>query len=236
MIISLHTPKAAGTSFKSILKSFYESSYIEDYRDYPINSTIQKSKLKAIKFYFEFLLFKYDQYKKQNIKCIHGHFLPYKYSILLENKEALFITWLRDPVERLYSHYFYWIKTYDKSKSFGLHKRVIEENWDLETFCFSKEMRNVYSKLLWKFPIQNFHFVGITEYFEADFLYFANQFLGIDPNDIPKLNINSNSTRDASLSEDLIKKLKKINDKDYAIYETALAMRKNRININLQSN
>src|SRR5690606_39025041 len=99
-------------------------------------------------------------YLLNNVKCIHGHFMPYKYHSLLKNKKNIFVTWLRDPIERLGSHYYFWLRTYDSKNSPPLHKKVVEENWSFEAFCFSKEMQNVYEQFFWKFPIDNFNFIG----------------------------------------------------------------------------
>ena len=49
------------------------------------------------------------------VACIHGHFLPVKYRIALARRPAHYVTWLRDPVERIASHYAFWRRDYDGS-------------------------------------------------------------------------------------------------------------------------
>src|SRR5690554_3573739 len=153
MIISLHTPKAGGSSFKVLLEEHFKNRFFGDYSDLPINTNEFKRKADVIRFDKKFRLYKKYIYQFKRIECIHGHFLPYKYSSLLDDPEVIFITWLRDPLERMASHYFYWQRAYNKNKSIDLQKRVIEEKWSLEKFCFSNEMKNFYNQFLWNFPL-----------------------------------------------------------------------------------
>ena len=37
--------------------------------------------------------------------CIHGHFLPLSYRHLARRADVRFVTWLREPIDRLLSHY-----------------------------------------------------------------------------------------------------------------------------------
>ncbi|NQX90231.1 MAG: hypothetical protein HRT77_16395, partial [Halioglobus sp.] len=116
----------------------------------------------------------------QHIGCIHGHFLPLKYLLLADARPTVFITWMRDPIERLVSHYHYWYAVYDpdSTDTRPLHRRVVEEQWSLEQFCLSDAMRNLYSQLLWGFPLERFDFIGITEHYADDLSAFSQAFLG----------------------------------------------------------
>jgi hypothetical protein len=72
-------------------------------------------------------------------------------------------TWLRDPIERLTSHYYYWVRDYNPKTAGKLRRRMVEENWTLEQFCFSKKIRIIHTTFFWGFPISRFDLVGITE-------------------------------------------------------------------------
>jgi hypothetical protein len=159
------------------------------------------------------------------IDCIHGHFLPLKYLLL---KNAIYITWMRDPVERLASHYHFWRRTYNPEEAPPLRRRVVEENWSLEKFCFSPELRNFYCQFLWGFPIENFDFIGITEYYNCDMEYLSQEILGVDLL-VYQENIN-NHKGTAPYFDDhgLRKEIENYHSKDVAIYRRALQIRNNR--------
>src|SRR5205085_9196261 len=112
------------------------------------------------------------------VECIHGHFLPVKYLLLAIRREITFVTWVRHPVQILLSNYYYWRRTYEPDTSPRLHRQIVEEDWSVERFCLSAEMRNLYGQFLWGFPVENFDFIGVTEFYEEDLAYFAKRYLG----------------------------------------------------------
>ena len=220
MLISLHLPRTAGTSFRKSLALHFGSRLLMDYRDFPINTPKLKRNISASLKGVSNLFRDYNE-----IECIYGHFLPIKYFLLGKKTDVKFITWMRDPVERLISHYFYWKRTYDPKRAQALHRRVVEEGWTLESFCLSDEMRNFYSQFLWEFSLSNFHFVGITEHYEDDFQCFSREFLGTS---LPMFSENSNPDRESGkyyCDKTLRKKIEDFHAKDIQLYHRALAMR-----------
>lgn len=230
MLISVHMPKAGGMSFRSLLEHYYGNNFKHDYTDLPINTPLDERYAMTEASYEKSkntLIWKFNH---RNTKCIHGHFMPYKYAGLVGKKNIQFVTWLRDPLERLASHYHFWFRHYDAKTTPGmLHRKVVEENWSFETFCFSKEMQNFYAQFLWKFPVEQFDFVGITEHFNEDIQFFAKHFLGQSKIDIPATNQNPEKPKSYYENKDLIKRLKKFYSVDYDIYNTALKMRRSRL-------
>lgn len=174
MLISLHLPKTAGISFGRSLKDYFGDSLLTDYGDLPINTPVIKRKLKALQ---NCAINSAKSF--HNIQCIHGHFLPLKYLSIGVRKDVYFVTWLREPVERLISHYYFWQKTYDVKTSPLLHRKMVEEDWSLERFCFAPELRNFYSQFLWGFPLSRFDFIGVTEYYEDDLRFFSEKFFKV---------------------------------------------------------
>jgi hypothetical protein len=217
MLISLHLPKTAGSSFLDSLEEQYNNSVLHDYSDLPINTTAFRRKQHALR-----MLVLNGLFPPKGIECIHGHFLPLKYLFCSNVK---FITWMRDPIERLGSHYYYWQRSFNPSNAPALHKQVIEEQWTLDRFCLSPQLRNIYSQFLWGFPINRFDFIGITEYFEADMEYFYNEILGATFQNHRK---NTNEGKEnSSYFEDnnLREKIEKFHSKDVSLYKHALNMR-----------
>lgn len=175
MLISVHMPKTAGLSFRAALESHFGSQLQPDYSDYPLAHSPQDRRNQAEEFGHANGLENFD-----GIACIHGHFLPIKYRELAGVLPCTFVTWLREPIARLISHYDYWQRSYDpdSNATSALHRRVVEESWSLQRFALSPELRNVYSEFLWRFPLERFEFVGITEFFPEELRYFSREVLG----------------------------------------------------------
>jgi hypothetical protein len=227
VLISIHMPKTAGLSLRATLEEHFAAALLPDYQDYPLAHTPQERQTAAERFSRDLAPADFA-----SIGCIHGHFLPAKYLSLVESQDCQCITWLRQPVARLISHYAYWRRSYDASsaETSALHRRVVEEGWTLEQFCLTPELRNVYSQFLWGFPLDRLDFVGITEYFAEDLRYFSTGFLSI--NAAPQWN----NRRDASdqlqtpedLDEELCRQIEEYHAQDMQLYQWAIELRANR--------
>lgn len=170
-LISLHLPKTAGTSLRQALESHFGPALMLDYGDLPLNTPRPWREWRAWR----------DGRRLQRdglppaVHCVHGHFLPLKYRRL--EPAPVFATWLRDPVERLISHYRYWMTATDPAGLPALHRRVVAQQWSLERFCLGPELRDLYHQFLWGFPVRRFAFVGIVERMEADVARFDRDYL-----------------------------------------------------------
>jgi len=223
MIVSVHLPKTGGRSFQISLKEYFGDSIKLDCGDFLFHKPPYQRNLEAIQ---KSIVIAEKEYPN-TVKCIHGHFMPLKY-LLLDTKNKLnFITWMRDPIERLYSHYHYWKNTYHpKKKNADMQLRMVEEKWTIEQFCLSPELKNFYSQFLWGFPFGNFDFIGITEHYEEDLNYFSNRFLN------KKLKYrweNKGHIRKYEINQAFRKKLEEHHKYDMDLYKRALKNRKNRI-------
>jgi len=205
-------PKTAGSSFRITLAKHYGDRLLLDYADYPIHTPAKLRNRKALQDASSNEIRHFN-----NFDCIHGHFLPVKY-LPLKQHGAKFVTWLREPLARMVSHYNFWFRTYDSVSSQHLHRRVVEEKWSLERFCFSLEMKNFYSQFLWSFPLEHFDFVGITEHFSKDLECFSRQFLGNTFSDEPRENIAPSDTSDTPLPNPLRERFMNFHSEDYGIY------------------
>lgn len=221
MIISVHLPKTAGTSFFDALNTAFDGKVLRDYQDFPLHQTIHDRTYKA----FADALFMEDVLndKHAEMQCIHGHFMPVKYALLPEHKTD-FITWMRHPVNRLVSHYHHWVNTYNEHSP-SLQKRVVEENWTLDDFACSLEMKNVYAQFLFSFPITRFKFIGITEYYSQDLNWLRENLLG---QDIQESQLNRRKT-DYSIDPKLKDEIETLHIEDMDLYEHALKMREKRV-------
>ncbi len=215
MLVSLHLPKTAGESFFNSLKDHYGSRILRDYDDKPINTPVIRRNSHALKMC---LVNGVKSFK--DIDCIHGHFLPLKYLLC---KDAEFVTWMRDPVERLASHYYYWKRTYGPETTFPLRKRVIEEEWSLEKFCLAPEFRNLYSQFLWGFPVKRFAFIGITENYDRDLAYFHDKFLAKNSFQVYEKKQNLTKNQESYFEDKQFKRRVELyHSRDVELYQWAL--------------
>lgn len=222
MLVSLHMPKTAGESFFNSLKDYYGDQVQRDYEDKPINTPVLRRNSNALKMCVLNALKSYEE-----ADCIHGHFLPLKYMLC---KNAVFVTWMRDPVERLASHYFFWKRTHAPEITFPLRKKVIEENWSLEKFCLSPEFRNFYSQFLWGFPIGRFSFIGITEDYDNELAFFYKHFFKNDSFQVYKKKRNLEKEKGSYFEDKEFRaRVERYHSKDVALYRKALEMKERRI-------
>lgn len=221
-IISLHMPKTAGTSFKASLMHYFGSGYLDDY-DFPISKPPEARHAEALS--------KSRSIAESglgDITCIHGHFLPIKYRAVSAIEPVTFVTWLRDPVMRLLSHYHYWQTSYDPQTSAPHHKRVIDEAWTLEKFCLSEYFKNIYSQYLWCFPLESFSFIGISEYYEEDLRDFSDLYLSSSLQPQCK-NVGKRGGSSRELEPDFLDAVREFHAADMELYQRALKYRKDRI-------
>ena len=221
-------PKTAGSSFRASLEECFGDGFRHDYQDYPLAQEAHVRRQRA-----------QDWGRSARpadfagVDCVHGHFLPLKYLELSRTLPCTFVTWLREPVARLVSHYYYWQRAYDPASGLTspLHRRVVEESWSLQRFCLAPELRNVYSEFLWGFPPERLQFIGITEFFTEDLRYFSQQVLG---NRLQAHTLNSRAGTDgveptARLSAATRAEIEAYHAADMALYRLALRRREGRL-------
>jgi len=249
MMISVHMPKTAGMSFYKALEGHFGETLLRDYvypraeksnviSEYEKNLFAIKNSLKHGKHgirrwdYERTYRRKLKSYlfDKREVNIVHGHLRPVKYLLLSTRQDLKFVTWLRNPVDRVVSHYYYWIKTYKAGRSPALQSRIIEENWSLEQFCFSAEIRNYYCQFLWGFPKENFDFIGITEFFEEDLLYFSKKYLIGDQLQTARVNVGESREGKSrggkyELDPEFRSKLESHHSLDMDLYRYAIEMR-----------
>ncbi len=222
MLVSVHLPKTAGTSFLRTLEEHFGHRLRKDYDDRPINRSSLARNSRAL---YQCAANSLGAAGLEGVECIHGHFLPLKYRLLRVPGDKQFVTWMREPVARLVSHYHYWKRSFDPLESAALHRRVVEEDWSLERFCLGPELRNVYSKFLWGFPLARFSFIGITEHYEADISYFCREFLKETATPVRE-NISPPGEKDALLEDvEFCARVESHHSADVALYRQALAAR-----------
>jgi len=217
LLISIHLPKTAGASFRKSLKEHFGEGLRLDYLDRPINTPPLRRHWHVIKKCIRNRLTNYQA------ECVHGHFLPLKYALC---RNAKFVAWLRDPLERLGSHYYFWLRNYDLQPFQPLlHRRVVEEQWSFERFCLAPELRNLYCQFFWGFSPKRLDFIGIVEQYEFDLAYFSQYFLN-EPLNKHVVNTNPDSISSSYFEDPGFKlKVQQYHQNDVDLYKWALARR-----------
>jgi Sulfotransferase family len=161
VIISVHVPKTAGTSFAVWLESVFASGQlVRDYADRPIDP---KSEMNIDPAGF---LSRYGAARKlpEGALAVHGHFWAKKYE-RIEN--AVRITFLRDPIERTISHYCFWLNT--PADGHSLHQRVLDEGMGMLDFARLPQLRGFYRDYFFRdVNMAAFDFIGDMSLFDEE--------------------------------------------------------------------
>jgi hypothetical protein len=171
LLISVHVPKTAGTTFRFVLKSLYRESLLFDYGPYaPLTSgPIQKTYYAGpVPDRGEFLR---EACQRGKVRCIHGHFPASKYYAVFP--EADFIFWSRDPVERVVSEFFHCRRNLDPHNP--LSRAVYEGYVNIWEYAKRDQARNVQSRMVHGVPWEKFSFVGVCERFKESIEDFAHR-------------------------------------------------------------
>ena len=170
-MISMHLPKAAGSSFRGFLQHLYGNS-LRCLYDAEETSPRLLGKVRLAR----------------GTRCLHGHFQADAYDDRLRG--AVKITWLRDPVERIVSSYYQYLRNPETAADFDFNKRIIMGGWSLMDFAREESMIR---QTRWYFnavPLEKFLFIGIAEEFGVS-LALLCRLLGVEPPESVG-NINTN--------------------------------------------
>ena len=208
-LLSVHIPKTAGTAFRHILEDVYGVNQVLS--DYPPDKIYQP-----------------DGKIDSEIKVIHGHFLPRKYQGYYP--QAKRIVWLRNPIFRLISEYFF-AKTI-KDHNNPVHAQLLNNNLNILEFAQIPSMRNFLTKHIKGMQLQEFDFVGIQELYLEDLQALKQMMQWHNVKPIIKNN-NLYHQYQKSLQEilsntSLINQIVELNLEDLQLYQDALDLRAKR--------
>jgi hypothetical protein len=176
MFISCHIPKTAGTSFAVALReAFGKRFYWDRSAETIVGNMFVENKVPMESVPARWM----DRYKPPavpGVSCIHGHFPLRKYLSWAFNWKNVFVTWLREPLRRRISMYYFWKACYPCPTNKYLN-RIFDENWDIEKFCSDPALDNDQSRFLARFPWHRINFVGVTENYASDLAYVSQYIL-----------------------------------------------------------
>ncbi len=224
-IIFLHIPKTAGSTFLSIFMREYRSANIfRLYGDKTIRSIDAIEKFKEL-----------PEHDRMKIEVLIGHmkFGLHEYM----QQPVTYITFLREPIERIISHYYYVLRFSDHY----LHDQVIAEKINLKDFIvrgLTDETNNGQTRLLSgvgkSLPYgdcppemldsaidnisKHFSAVGISERFDESLILMTNLF-GWRSHYYYKKNVTKKRAIKDEIPLDTLEAIKKYNQLDIQLYE-----------------
>lgn len=160
-LLSFHIPKSAGTSFRNMLRDVYGKDAVLRF-DTPLRG--------GGKFRVEQQPFT-GRVLPNRVRVLHGHFSWRHVSNILELPPDIpKITWLRDPVERVVSNYFYLSKRLreildEEGRGVNILSKMERS---LTEYAQAGINQNRMSKFLEGLDLEDFRFVGIVEQMEED--------------------------------------------------------------------
>ena len=215
--VFIHIPRTAGTTFKKMLRNC-------GYRGKGDNTELENlremftGKRKLSPFTYPWTLEEYRVYKK----LIQGHTPLAKYYPMLQESHK-FITWVRDPVERMVSQYNWWIARGYKGGDIGgvWRRKVCARQLSIVDLC--KKMPNTYRVMLGD-DLSVFDWIGVQEDFAGSLERFGNVF-GITIPEYEDWNVRGEAYRTKfKVANKIRDKMRKYLQSDYKVYEEVLKL------------
>jgi hypothetical protein len=213
-LISIHIPKTAGTSFRNTLCEVYGQKEVVRL---DIGLVRKETRIRE-------QLYEAPDLPPET-RVLHGHF---SYPLLVQRfdvSSALpVITWLRDPVDRVISNYFYLAKRLreelDEERK-GLH--ILKKmQRSLREYALYEPSQNRMSKFLEGLSLQDLFFVGLVEHYEEDVASLARK---LSWQHTPVFYHNRTGSNRPDVSEEDRAFIRSLNAQDVALYEAAQSLR-----------
>lgn len=215
-LVSIHIPKTAGTSFRLSLQRIYGTRSVVRLDVRPNRNEVWVNEKRY-----------HRNHLPRRTQVIHGHFSLTGLAKYFGVSDATpVITWLRNPVERVISHYFYLAKilaSQIKPNRDGLDalkplQRSLLEYARLPLSC------NQMSHFLEGAALDQFKFVGFVESYNQD-LQRLSQVLGWPAS--PEFQTNKTSHSPPIVDDETIQEIRTLNQADMDLYERALELKAN---------
>lgn len=221
MRLFVHVPKCAGLSVQYFFAENIDNLIIDDHHNLYWHLPNARHKIMQ-----EFLNLSDKKWYKDNTLVV-GHFFPIKYD--LGNKTKL-VTILRDPIDRLVSHYNYWqnyaheldFESIHHGSSGGISKVLTPgqasnfRKMSLRKFCKHYQWYSYYATWLFSVSLDRFDYVGITENIDESFEKVKDVFEIKTDSELKK--INETPKKYNKMNSKLRKELEDLLSLDYYIY------------------
>ncbi len=212
-IISVHVHKTAGRSFNLFLKETYGSRLHRVHGDKTLTAPYRFRQR------FGLALPKHEPEDiNPETACIHGHYKATRWRS--QFPESPLVIWLRDPMQRSASHYYFLRRHSRWFRSTPL--RLLPEELGLRWYLTSKPHGDLYASVLDGIPVQDFAFVGLTEQFSRGLRLYRKIFQIEGEMTVPQENLNPDKAGKAyCFSASLVELYQQHHQSDLKIYAQA---------------
>jgi hypothetical protein len=162
----------------------------------------------------------------RDIKVIHGHFVYDVLQRFFELKDDVkVVTWLRDPVDRVVSNFYYLEGQMREVMEIGVNRRNLRATMQrsLLEYARSPLARNTMSSFLSGISLEEMFFVGLTDRFAEDLAELAGRLNWTTLPEVPKVNVTKGNRPE--LPKDVYAEIAELNSEDVALYAHALKLR-----------
>lgn len=215
-LISIHIAKTGGRSFFVILKNEYGDQ---------VDPRTRRVDFFPGKDYSSPLINRIPEH----VRILHGH-LHYKHIQDIHNKhKPRIIAWLREPVDRVISNYYYMISRVNEVGKD--HPQYRKRKHSLIEYAHDS-VPNKMSKCLKGIDLKDLFYFGFQETFMEDVRVLACRLQW--KKEIPRVEINTGASTDAwhtaptpraSITEEMRQEIAAINNNDIVLYEYAKTLR-----------
>ncbi len=169
MIVSIHIPKTAGTSFRVALEQTFGDRLLLDYDDRPLSTKPEqverrRGAARVVEERPGELLANYD--------AVHGHFIADKYRPLAT--DARYAAFFREPGARLVSHFKQWRRQASPENLLGWKVHTGEVG--LRELASDPLIGSLYRHFLGDVAVEELAFVGLTDAYERSLALFEAVF------------------------------------------------------------
>jgi hypothetical protein len=208
-LISIHIAKTGGRSFYEILRNEYGDEL--DQRNSRVDFFPDKD-------YSNALINRIPEY----IRVIHGHLHYIHVKDIHEKYKPKIVTWLREPVDRVISNYYFMIQRVNEDGE--KHPQYSKRGHSLIEYAHDS-VPNKMSKCLRGINAEDLFFIGFQETFDEDVKRLAGK-LGWKK-EIPDVHLNAGSgfdsyehapTKREDITQEMRNEIATLNKKDIALY------------------
>jgi hypothetical protein len=225
LYISVHIPKTAGTFFRTLLEELsFDILFLNYEEDNPNTKILVGGELftppidqSHIDYFFELC------HTHSGIALMHGHFGSERFNHLMDN--ANFISWVREPIQRLFSLYFYWRRWKPKLPN-ELYQYFNNKNMSFDEFATDTKFINYQHRYLRGVSISNYSFIGVVEHLHESLQSLSDHFPDLLHLDWDRfINANPSRTTDLYQTKCNKEKIRSMNHLDYQIYDEVMLKR-----------